>query len=63
MEEENEYFIPIDDMKSLLKEREVMIKAKIDEKEKNGSKTETKKGLGTRKSTVDISEDSENPFL
>ena len=50
-------------MKSLLKEREVMIKAKIDEKEKNVSKTETKKGLGTRKSTVDISEDSENPFL
>lgn len=63
IEEENEYFIPIDDMKSLLKEREIMIKAKIDEKEKNGSKTETKKGLGTRKSTVDISEDSENPFL
>ena len=48
-------------MKSLLKERDIMIKAKIDEKEKNG-KQETKKGLGTRKSTVDTSEE-ENPFL
>ena len=61
LEEESEYFIPIDDMKSLLKERDIMIKAKIDEKEKNG-KQETKKGLGTRKSTVDTSEE-ENPFL
>ena len=61
IEEGKEYFVPIDDMKSLLKERDVMIKAKIDDKEKNG-KQETKKGLGTRKSTVDTSEE-ENPFL
>lgn len=63
LEEENEYFVSVDDMKELLKERKVMIEAKISEK-KSENKKPTSSGLGTRKSTVDTSTniDNENPF-
>lgn len=63
LEEENEYFVSVDDMKELLKERKVMIEAKISEK-KSEHKKPTSSGLGTRKSTVDTSTniDNENPF-
>lgn len=63
LEEENEYFVSVDDMKELLKERKVMIEAKISEK-KSENKKPISSGLGTRKSTVDTSTniDNENPF-
>lgn len=63
LEEENEYFIPIETMKEALKEREIMQEAKVKERKEKGAKQETKstKGLGNRKSTVGVN-DEDSPF-
>ncbi len=64
LEEENELFITVDEMKQALKEREIMIEAKIKERKERDSKKEekTSRGLGNRKSTVSMDDEMDSPF-
>ncbi len=64
IEEDDKFFITVDEMKQALKEREIMIEAKIKERKERDSKKEekTSRGLGNRKSTVSMDDEMDSPF-
>lgn len=64
LEEENELFITVDEMKQALKERDMYIETKIKDKKEKSSKKEEKapRGLGNRKSTAFIDNNMDSPF-
>lgn len=51
-EEENEYFIPIAEVRKAMNERDIMIEAKIKERKEKKSEPKKTGGIGTRKSNI-----------